>query len=109
MANFPMIPMTLDMDNACVIICNGGRLIIGREGEVKVEGSIKDAALGLVKHVIQAEFNDGVISMDLNRTVRIERDLDGHFYIEYIKQNKPAFWDELEKEFYRLAKMKAFW
>lgn len=108
MANFPMIPMTLSLDDHTVIIHNGSRLIIDNRGEVKVEGSVKDAALGLVKYVIQNEFSDGVISWELNHAVRIEHE-DGQFYIEYVKPNKPAIWDELEREFYRAVKMKAFW
>jgi len=108
MANFPMIPMTWNLDDTTVIICNGSRLIIDKDGAVKVEGSIKDAALGLIKYVIQEEFSNGVISWELNHAVRIEYE-DGHFSIEYVKPNKPAIWDELEREFYRAVKMKAFW
>lgn len=108
MANFPMIPMTLDLDNVTVIICNGSRLLIDKDGKMAIEGSIKDAALGLVKYVVQTEFSDGCLSIEINHSLRIERE-DGDFFIEYIKPNKPDFWDELEKEFYRAVKMKAFW
>jgi len=108
MANFPMIPLTLDLDNATVILCNGSRLIINADGEIKVEGTIKDAALGLVKYVVQAEFSEGVVSWELNKALRIERE-DGEYYLECITTKKPAFWDELEKEFHRTVKMKAFW
>lgn len=108
MANFPMIPMTLDLDNVTVIICNGSRLLIDKDGKIEVEGSVKDAALGIVKYVIQEEFSNGVISWELNHAIRIEYE-DNEFTIEYVKPNKPACWDELEKEFYRAVKMKAFW
>jgi hypothetical protein len=110
MANFPMgmIPVSWELDHATVIICNGSRLIIDEDGDVKVEGSVKNAALGLVKYVVQAEFSEGLISWELNHAVRIERE-DGDFTIEYVKPKKPACWDELEREFYRAVKMKAFW
>lgn len=108
MSNIPMIPLTLDLDNITVIICNGSRLLIDREGQIVIEGSVKDAALGIVKYVIQEEFSNGVISWELNHAVRIEYE-DGEFTIDYIKPKKPAIWDELEREFYRAVKMKAFW
>ena len=108
MANFPMVPMTLVFDDYTTIICNGSRFIITADGDMRVEGSIKDAALGLIKYVIQAEFNEGTVSWELNKALRIERE-DGEYYLECITPKRPVFWDELEKEFHRAAKMKAFW
>lgn len=105
-----MIPMTLSYDDATVILCNGSRLTIDKYGNIKVEGSIKDVALGLVKYVVQPEFSEGVITWELNKALRIEQE-DGKFYLEYVGPipKKPPFWSELEKEFHRVAAMKAFW
>jgi len=110
MANFPMgmIPVSWETDHKTTIICNGSRLIIGDKGDIKVEGAVKNAALGLVKCIIQGNFKDDLISWELNHAVRIERD-GNDFTIEYLKPNKPACWAELEKEFYRVIKMKIFW
>jgi hypothetical protein len=107
MSNIPMIPMTFAIDDYTVIINNGSRLTITKEGDMWIDGSVKDAALGIIKYIIEPEFSDGVISWELNNALRIE--YDDQFTIEYIKPNKPACWDELEKEFYRIVKMKAFW
>ena len=103
-----MIPMTLQLDIVTVIIHNGSRFSIDSEANMKIEGSVKDAALGLVKYVVEAEFGEDVVSWELNKAIRIERE-DGQYYLECVAPNRPAFWDELEKEFYRVSKMKAFW
>jgi hypothetical protein len=108
MANFPMIPMTYQLDNVTLIIHNGTRFSIDSEGNMKVDGSVKDAAVGLIKYVVEAEFGGDVISWELNKAIRIERE-DGQYYLECITAKRPTFWDELEKEFHRAVKMKAFW
>jgi len=107
MANFPMVPMNWDFKDAIIIICNGSRLIIEQHGELRVEGSIKDAALGLVKYVVEAQWAPGLISWELNKVIRIE--FDNGFHIEYLKPNKPAIFDELAKEFHRIVRMRIFW
>jgi hypothetical protein len=111
MANFPMVhllyPMTWSIEDTTTIICNGSRLIIDNEGDIKVEGSVKDAALGLIKYVVEAEYSPGLISWELNKAIRIE--FDNGFHIEYLKPNKPAVFDELAKEFYRIVKLRMFW
>jgi hypothetical protein len=108
MANFPMIPMTHQLDNITLIIYNETKFSIDSEGGMKVEGSVKNAALGLIKYVVDTEFSEGVVSWELDKAIRIERE-DGQFYLECITAKRPDFWDELEKEFHRANKMKAFW
>lgn len=108
MANFPMIPMTLALDDCTTIIHNGSRLVITGDGEMFVEGRIKDAAVGLVKYVIWREYTPGLVSFELNKAVRI--DLDKGITLKWIGDKKePEFFAELVTEFKRTVKMKMFW
>lgn len=101
------IPYHWDTDNATIILHNGSRLAIHASGEMKLEGCIKDAALGLVKYVVEKEFRDGSNYILINRAISITK--TEIFIIAYEGEQKPEFWDELSSEFDRIIKMRAFW
>lgn len=111
MANFPIanfsIPSTWSIDNSTAILCNGSRLAIHADGSIVLEGNVKDAALGLIKYVVDREWVPGLLEIQINKTISIE--CEGDFKLCYIGKQKPEFWDELVREFNRAAKMKAFW
>ncbi len=105
MANFPMVPMTWDLDNATFLEHEHGRLVIHRNEGMRLEGSVKDAALALMKYAT-SEFCQGCDSVILNDTLHIEYE-DG---IQFsCAGDKPPFWDELIKECDRIVRMRAFW
>lgn len=109
MANFPMgiIPVAWQPYNSTTIIHNGSRLAIHESGEMALDGNVKDAALGLVKYVVEREYFPGLVEIQLNKALSI--DCENGFSLSYIGEKKPEFWDELVREFDRAVKMKAFW
>lgn len=108
MANFPMIPMTWNLDNTTIILCNGTRFAIHADGNMIIEGKVKDAALGLVKYVIQNEYVRGINSWQINNALFIDFDETG-WTIGCLSPEEPPFFAELAQEFHRTIKMKAFW
>jgi len=102
-----IIPTTWNLDNTTAILCNGGRLIIRSDGEMALEGSVKDAALGLIKYVVDRQCVPGLQEIQINKGLSIH--YENGLSIEYIGPKKPEFWDDLSREFNRVAKMKAFW
>ena len=108
MSNIPMISMNWDLDKQTLFLCNGSRLAICRDGTIMLDGTTKDAAMALVKYVIQSDLVDQCISMTLNESVKIEA-VGKTYELTYLKKDKPEFWDELVREFNKIIKMKAFW
>lgn len=108
MANFPMISMNWDLDNSTLFLCNGSRLAIHRDGTMSLEGTTKDAAMALVKYVVQSDLVDQCISMTLNESIKIEA-VGKTYELIYLKKDKPEFWDDLVREFNKIIRMKAFW
>jgi hypothetical protein len=72
-----------------------------------IEGKVKDAALGLVKYVIQDDVRE-VTSWQLNGALSIDFDSTG-WTIGCLAPEEPPFFAELAHEFDRLIKMKVFW
>lgn len=103
-----MIPMTWNLDNSTTIIHNDTKLAIHADGEMILEGNVKDAALGIVKYVVQREYVKGVQSWMINNTLFIDFDETG-WTIGCLCPEEPKFFKELAIEFDRLIKMKAFW
>jgi hypothetical protein len=114
MSNIPMsfthlIPIGFGaMKDKTIITHQGSTLSIDSDGEMLLDGSSKMIALGLVKYIIESEWQLGMISFELNHVLRIESN-DNIFSIHYVKDNKPDFFDELVKDFNRVVNMKAFW
>lgn len=89
MSNTPMIPVGWETCYTMAILCNGSQLIINADGTMSLEGSAKDAAMGIIKYVIQPKLVSGISSWELNHVLRIE--FDGDFTISYLKDDKPEF------------------
>jgi hypothetical protein len=109
MSNIPMIPMTWNLDNTTMIIHNGTRFAIHTDGSMIIEGKVKDAALGLVKYVVQREYVRGVTSWVLNNSLLIDFDETGWTIGCLAPDGEPPFFAELAREFDRIIKMKVFW
>lgn len=90
-----------------LIVHEGSSLYIDYLGNMELVGSVKNVAMGLLKYIIEEEWTSGMIRYELNHVLKVE--YDNGFYISYMKDNKPYFFDELTKEFDRLVRMKAFW
>lgn len=103
-----MIPMTWNLDDTTMIIHNGTRFAIHADGTMAIEGKIKDAALGLIKYIIQEEYVRGVTSWVLNNSLFIDFDETG-WTIGCSSPEEPKFFAELAREFDKIIKMKVFW
>lgn len=95
------------LDNCMIILHNGSRLYIYPSGPMVLEGNVKDAALGLVKYVVEKEYTPGLMHISFDDCLLI--DFRDGCTISYTQENKPEFWDELQTEFNRIIKMRAFW
>lgn len=76
-----------------------------RWNEIVIDGDVKDAAMALAKLVF--DLNDGSISTSWEGILKAHHDND-NFSLEYLLENKPAFFNELNEQFERICKLKAF-
>lgn len=102
-----MVPITWNLADCTQITHDQGKITIHANGECKIEGPIKDAAIGLFYFIIEQEYNSGLVSIEINKCLRV--DLSKNFEVEWLGQDKPEYFDELVQEFKRVTKMKAFW
>lgn len=111
MANFPMasFPMNWSIDNTTFIVHKDTKFCVHANGDMSLEGSVKDAAYGVFKYVFEKEYAPGLVRIDLNNAITIH--CEGHVHLTLFDKGKkaPEFWDELVKEFDRIVKMKVFW
>lgn len=112
MANFPSarldIPIVLAIEDfATVVKHSRGYISINANETIEIVGPIKDAALALAKHIMQHEYTKDIVSLEINKVLRIE--FDKNFKISYLKEEKPPFFDELAAEFQKIVGMKIFW
>jgi hypothetical protein len=108
--------MTLDIKfpinwttyNTTTIDYNGTNFSINSNGEMIINGSIKDAVLGLIHYVIDKEYCNGITNWQINHALSIDFNESG-WIIKSLGEHEPDFFEEFSKEFYRAIKMKVFW
>ena len=112
MANFPMssmqIPILLSIEDFATVVKHPkGYISINADETIEVVGPVKDAALALAKHIIQYEYTRDIVSLEINKVLRV--DFSKNFELSYLKEEKPPFFDELAAEFQKIVNMKIFW
>lgn len=108
MSNLPMVPMVWDLNLVTIISINESRIGFRADGEVLLEGNLKDAALAFVKYIVDRECTDGTVRVEINKCVAI--DCKDNFTLSYMgDKEKPEFWDEFVEEYDRIIRMRAFW
>jgi len=108
MANIPMsFPVTWHVDNTIYINNINASIAVNTDGTILLKGSIKEAALALIKYAVDENKFNLCIELSINKSLVINY-LNGINI--YFKGNiKPDFWDELICECERIKKMKVFW
>lgn len=112
MANFPMnplkVPVTWDLNLVTVVSHNQSKIGFRGDGEVLLEGNLKDAALAFVKYVVDRECTDGTVRVEINKCVSI--DCANNFELSYVgEKEEPEFWNDFVQEYNRIIRMRAFW
>lgn len=112
MANSPgisyQIPGYYGIPDATIIEHGDAQITINWDGKILIHGPVKDAAMALMKYVVD-EGSSGVVSMTHNNCLHI--DYKDGINISYVgrEDDKPPLWDELMSECTRIQKLMAFW
>lgn len=102
------IPIVLAIEDFATKVSHPrGFISINADETIEIVGPIKDAALALAKHIMQHEYTKDIISLEINKVLRIE--FDKNFKLSCLKEEKPPFFDELAAEFQKIVNMKIFW
>lgn len=70
-------------------------------------GEPKDAALALAKEVLGDGLRSGGIATAWNDVLRVVHGR-GEYTLQYLREDKPPFFDELKEQFERICKLRAF-
>lgn len=92
----PYGPLRLSYNKTTMQIC---------WNEIVIDGDVKDAAMALAKLVF--DLNDGSISTSWEGILKANHG-NGDFSLEYLLKNRPIFFNELNEQFERICKLKAF-
>lgn len=102
------IPIILAIEDFSTTIKHDrGHIRIYSDGSIQVVGSVKEAALAFAKYIFFTEFSDGLVSFELNKSIRV--DFRKNFEMTCLLKEKPPFFDELAAEFKKIVSMKMFW
>lgn len=102
------IPIILAIEDFATTVQHPkGYISIKADETIEIVGPIQDAALALAKHLIDHEYSRGVVSLEINKVLRI--DFANNFELSCISEEKPPFFDELAAEFQKIVRMKTFW
>lgn len=102
------IPIDWDLNLVSVIHHNGSRIGFRADGEILLDGSLKDTAIALIKYVVDQEYVVGLNSIEINKCVKIN--VKENFALSYVgKKAPPTFWDAFVIEYNRIIRMRAFW
>ena len=102
-----IIPGSSGSDSDITLPSKGSILVLDGNGTMYLEGSVKLAALDLVKYASN-EYSHGLVKISFNNVLIISFK-DGIELQLVSLTKKPDFWDELVQEFNKIVKMKIFW
>lgn len=108
MANYPFWTYTLPgvwgpTDTVTHMFHADTELIVHMD-RLELVGNVRDAALALVKTVLE----DGSSATSWNNVLRAVHGLDGKYTLEYLQDDKPDFFDELKEHYENICKMRIF-
>lgn len=84
---------------------NETTLLINSIGSIDLIGTEQDAAIALWEHV-KDQYSDGLSSLIINNVLEINLN---NFNLKHLNNDKPHFFDYLNKEFKRICNLRAFW
>lgn len=107
MANFPFwtytIPGVYGPTDTYTSFHHKETELIVHMDKLELIGDPKDAALALAKEVL----GSGGIATAWNDVLRVLHGR-GQYTLQYLRDDKPPFFDELKEQFERICKMRAF-
>lgn len=108
MANFPFFtnisPGNYGPTDTLTLMFHGDTELIVHADRLELIGNVKDAALALAKTVLE----DGSSATSWNDVLRAVHGLEGQYTLEYLRDDKPDFFDELKEHYENICKMRAF-
>ncbi len=108
MANFPFFtnisPGNYGPTDTLTLMYHNNTELIVHADRLELVGDVREAALALVKTVLQ----DGSSATSWNDVLRAVHGLDGRYTLEYLRDDKPEFFDELKEQYEIICKMRAF-
>lgn len=92
----PYGPVEFRHDKTTIKICWNGILI---------SGDVKEAAMALAKAIF--DLSDGSIATSWEGVLKAHHG-NGNFSLEYLLKDRPEFFNELNEQYERICKLKAF-
>lgn len=84
---------------------NGDGLVIYSNGNIKIIGTIKNAALALVNYIFH-EFDRELVTLTINNSIQVK--FENNIIVSCLGPNKPEWFDEFTEEFNKIIELKAF-